>query len=310
MPRARNAALRLLMFLLCAASLASSRSFGQAADVPYVPTPMVVVDAMLNIAGVNAQDFLIDLGSGDGRIVIAAAKKYGARGFGVDLDGALVSEARREAARQGVSDRTDFLTRNLFITDIDRATVLTSYLLTGVNLQLRPRIFSELRPGTRVVSHEFDFGNWKPDAQVRVSVPDKPYGPPSSNVYLWIVPAHAAGRWTWRVSLDGTLVEVEVALEQTFQMLRGTARANGVAARLENARLRGDEISLRIAAHINGQERTLDLKGRVSDETIRGTTRVGAGETELAWHATRAARGKLNIESPARSTAEHRPIQF
>jgi hypothetical protein len=164
---------------------------------------------------------------------------------------------------------------------------------------LRPRIFSELKPGTRVVSHEFDFGNWKPDAQVRVPVPDKPYGPPSSNVFLWIVPAHAAGRWSWRMPVDGALVEAEVALEQTFQMLRGTARANGVAARLEHATLRGDEISLRIAAHINGREFAQDLKGRVSGDTIRGTARVAAGEAEVAWQATRAARGKMNIETAA-----------
>src|SRR5687767_13221404 len=160
-------------------------------DVPFVPTNQPAVEAMLLIAHVGPDDFVIDLGSGDGRIVITAAKKYGARGFGVDLDGGLVSQARREAERQGVKERAEFFTRNLFVTDIDRATVLTSYLFPRVNMELRPRIFSELRPGTRVVSHEFDYGNWKPDAHVRVPVPNKPYGPPSSDVYLWIVPANA-----------------------------------------------------------------------------------------------------------------------
>ncbi|MES2562043.1 MAG: methyltransferase domain-containing protein [Pseudomonadota bacterium] len=289
-----------VLLMLCAASPSSSLVYAQQAlDVPYVSTPMVVVEAMLNIARVNAQDYVIDLGSGDGRIVITAARKYGARGFGVDLDGALVSQARREAARQGVSERVEFHARNLFITDIDQATVLTSYLATAVNFRLRPRIFSELKPGTRVVSHEFDFGDWKPDAQVNVPVPGKPYGPPSSNVYLWIVPAHAAGRWTWRMPMQGGTIESEVTLEQTFQMLRGTARASGVSARLESAVLRGDEIALRIASSVGGHERIQEFEGRISGDTIRGAVRrVGAAE-EIEWQANRVARGKLNIDNAA-----------
>src|SRR6185436_6395928 len=123
-------------------------------DVPFITTPDNVTMTMLQIARVNAQDYVIDLGSGDGRIVITAAKRYGARGLGVDLDGALVSEAKREARRQGVADRVEFLEQNLFITDIDKATVLTSYLFPQVNMELRPRFFAELKPGTRIVSHE------------------------------------------------------------------------------------------------------------------------------------------------------------
>jgi hypothetical protein len=291
------------MLMLCAVSPHFPCAYAQALDVPYVPTPMVVVEAMLNIARVSSDDYLIDLGSGDGRIVITAAKKYGARGLGVDLDGALVSEARREATRQGVSDRVEFHARNLFITDIDRATVLTSYLFTGVNLQLRPRIFSELKPGTRVVSHEFDFGDWKPDAQVTVPVPDKPYGPPSSKVYLWIVPAHAAGRWTWDAPVPGAAAEGEVTLEQTFQMLRGSARASGASARLESAVLRGDEIALRITAQVSGGDVVQDLKGRISGDTIRGTVRLTGAAKEVEWQASRVARGKLNM-----GAAESAPV--
>lgn len=288
-----------VMLTQCAVSMHSPAASAQALDVPYVPTPMVVVEAMLSIARVTAQDYLIDLGSGDGRIVITAAKKYGARGFGVDLDGALVSEARREAARQNVSDRVEFQTRNIFITDIDRATVLTSYLSSGVNLQLRPRLFRELKPGTRVVSHEFDFGDWKPDAQVSVRVPGKPYGPPSSNVYLWVVPAHAAGRWTWRVPGQSATIEGEVTFTQTFQMLRGTARAAGAAARLESATLRGDEIALRIASSVSGRDVVQDFKGRINGDTIRGTARLAGAVEEVEWQASRVTRGKLNIETAA-----------
>ena len=163
------------------------------ADVPYVPTPPGVVDAMLRIAGVGPHDFVIDLGSGDGRIVIAAAQKHGARGFGVEIDGALVSAARREAQRAGVRDRVEFREGNLFATDIGVASVVTMYLYPGLMMQLRPRLFAELKPGTRVVAHDFDMDAWRPDARVTVPVPDKPYGPPSSEVFLWIMPANAAG---------------------------------------------------------------------------------------------------------------------
>jgi SAM-dependent methyltransferase len=273
--------------------------FAQAADVPYVPTPMNVVEAMLNIAKVGPDDFLIDLGSGDGRIVITAAKKYGARGFGVDLDGALVSQARREAERQGVRDRVEFHTRNLFITDIDKATVLTSYLLPQVNIELRPRIFAELKPGTRIVSHEFDFGNWKPDGHVRVSVPGKPYGPPWSDVFLWIVPTNVAGRWQWSVRVEGSPLECEAALNQTFQMLDGAARVGGRAARIVSARLQGDEITFAVVGESNGREIRQELAGRITGDTIRGTSRIVGSATEVEWQARRVASGKINIDAAA-----------
>ena len=281
--------------LLLFAALAPRAARAQAADVPYVPTPMNVVDAMLDIAKVGPDDFLIDLGSGDGRIVITAARKYGARGFGVDLDGALVSQARRDAERQGVRDRADFYARNLFITDIDQASVLTAYLLPQVNLELRPRLFRELKPGTRVVSHDFDFGKWQPDAHVRVAVPNKPYGAPSSEVYLWIVPANAAGRWRWRVTVDGAPVECEVALEQTFQMVRAARGTGRNVARVESAKLRGADIALAVLSEVNGREVRQELTGRVAGDTIRGVSRIGSG-APVEWQATRAGPGTIDLE--------------
>jgi SAM-dependent methyltransferase len=264
---------------------------------------------MLRLANVGSNDFVIDLGCGDGRIVITAAKRYGARGFGVDLDGALVSDARREAARQGVSDRTQFFERNLFITDIDKATVLTSYLSNQVNFELRPRVFAELKPGPRVVSHEFDFGNWKPDAHVRVDVPNKRYGEPVSDVYLWIVPANAAGRWQWRSDVGGTPVDFEAAFEQTFQVVRGTARAGGAPARLENVKLRGDEIALALIGEVNGRTVRQELTGRITGDTIRGKAR--SGEALAEWQATRLTRGKIDIDAaaglPALAAPNERP---
>jgi hypothetical protein len=264
---------------------------------------MNVVEAMLDLAKVGADDFVVDLGSGDGRIVIAAAKKYGARGMGVELDGALVSEARREAERQGVRNRVEFRAENLFVTDIDRATVLTTYLYPRINVALRPRIFAQLKPGTRIVSHEFDFGNWKPDGQVTVAVPNKPYGPPRSEVFLWIVPAHAAGRWQWRSPFGSTPVDCEVSLEQTFQELRGTASVDGRPARIEEQRLRGSEIRFTLVAQVNGQPVRQEFVGRILGDSIRGKARVPHAESALEWQAKRVARAEINIDAAAGAPA-------
>jgi hypothetical protein len=285
--------------MLSLALAAPCIAFAQTPDVPYVATPMNVVDAMLDIANVGAEDFVIDLGSGDGRIVIAAAKKRGARGFGVELDGSLVNEARREAQRQGVSNKVEFLAQNLFVTDIDRATVLTTYLFPRVNMQLRPVIFAQLKPGSRVVSHEFDFGNWKPDAQVTVKVPNKPYGPPQSDVFLWVVPANAAGRWQWRTRFGSAEVDCEMTLEQTFQELRGSALAGGRPAGLENPRLRGEEIRFTLVADLNGRKVRQEVSARVAGDSMKGKARVPNAESGFAFEAKRVARGNINIDAGA-----------
>ena len=298
---AQRGRLSALLSLVCA--LAIAPACAQAPDVPYVATPMNVVDAMLEIANVGADDFVIDLGSGDGRIVIAAAKKRGARGFGVDLDGALVGEARREARRQGVADKVQFFAQNLFVTEIGRASVLTTYLFPRVNVQLRPVIFAQLKPGSRVVSHEFDFGNWKPDAHVTVKVPNKPYGPPQSDVFLWVVPANAAGRWQWRTRFESAEVDCEMTLEQTFQELRGTAIAGGKPAGLENPRLRGEEIRFTLVAEVNGRTVRQEVSARVSGDSMKGKARVPNAESGFGFQAMRVSRGNINIDASAGSPA-------
>ena len=156
---------------------------GNSLDVPYVPTPQSVVDKMLDMAKVTGEDYLIDLGSGDGRIPIAAAKRFGAKGMGVDIDGARVQEARTNAINARVEDKVEFRKQDLFDTDLSKATVLTMYLLPRVNLQLRPRILNELKPGTRVVSHNFGMGDWRPDQKIKVD---------GRTIYLWIVPERGA----------------------------------------------------------------------------------------------------------------------
>jgi len=290
-PGLRRAA-AVLLAVLPALSLAADQH--PHADVPYVPTPPGVVAEMLGIAGVGPEDFVIDLGSGDGRIVIAAAKQRGARGMGVEIDGALVSTARREAQREGVAERVEFMERNLFLIEMDHATVITMYLFPRLMIQLRPQLFAELRPGTRIVSHDFDMETWRPDARVTVPVPDKPYGPPSSEVYLWIIPANAAGDWRWR-STDGTVaVEYELTLSQTFQMLEGRALIGGQPGRLEGGRIRGDEIRLMLTAEVNGRTLRHEFSGRVDGDAISGKMRL-AGDSELDWRATRVKRGNINI---------------
>lgn len=149
-------------------------------DVPYVPTPQSVVDAMLSVAAVNKDDVVYDLGCGDGRIVITAAKKYGARGVGVDIDPDRIQEANANAKTAGVSDRVKFIEQDLFKTDFKEASVVTLYLLPDINLKLRPKLLSELKPGTRIVSHAFDMGDWKPDKTETVEG--------NRTIYFWIVP--------------------------------------------------------------------------------------------------------------------------
>ncbi len=290
-PGWRRAATALLV-ALPALSLAADQH--PHADVPYVPTPPGVVAVMLGIAGVGPEDYVIDLGSGDGRVVIAAAKQRGARGSGVEIDGGLVSTARREAQREGVAGLVEFMEQNLFLTEIGQATVITMYLYPRLMIQLRPRLFAELRPGTRIVSHDFDMESWRPDAHVTVAVPDKPYGPPSSEVYLWIIPAHAAGAWRWRSADGAAAVEYELTLSQTFQMLEGKAVVGGRPGRLEDGRMHGDEIRFMLTAEVGGRTLRHEFSGRVDGDVINGTVKLPGGE-EFDWKATRVQRGNIRI---------------
>jgi len=150
-----------------------------ARDVPFVPTPERVVEKMLEVAKVGQKDVVYDLGSGDGRIVISAAKKHGARGVGIDIDPERIKEARDNARRAGVANRVEFRQQDLFQAEFSEATVVTIYLLSGVNMKLRPKLLSELKPGTRIVSHAFDMGDWKPTETHKVG---------TSTVYYWVVP--------------------------------------------------------------------------------------------------------------------------
>src|SRR3972149_4290573 len=192
-------------------------------SVPYVPTPQEVVERMLEMARVGPHDYLIDLGSGDGRIVVTAARKFGARGFGVDLNPVRIRESIENAAKAGVTDKVAFYQRDLFETDLSDATVITMYLLPRVNLELRPRLL-DLKPGTRVVSHDFSMNDWKPDVHVKIEAKDK-YGGAggTSDIYFGVIPAKVGGIWRWQLPVSGKTVGYEIALSQTFQAIAGKA---------------------------------------------------------------------------------------
>lgn len=174
---------RSLAILLVLAACDTARPSFHGPDILYVATPEQVAAEMLRLAGVTASDVVYDLGSGDGRLVIAAARDFGARGVGVEIEAGLVQESREAAARAGVTERATFLWQDLFATDIAGATVVTLYLRDDVNLRLRPKLLRELRPGTRVVSHDFGMGDWVPTRVLRVRGPDREH-----TLYLWVIP--------------------------------------------------------------------------------------------------------------------------
>jgi hypothetical protein len=260
--------------------------------VPYVPTPQEVVERMLEMAKVGPQDYLIDLGSGDGRIVVTAAKKFGARGFGVDLNPVRIKESVENAAKAGVSERVEFHQRNLFETDLSDATVITMYLLPRVNLDLRPKLL-DLKPGTRVVSHDFSMDDWKPDAYADMEVKEK-YGSVGgdSSIYFWIVPAKVAGTWQWQLTAGGKPLAYEATLEQKFQMISGSARVGASRVALQDARLRGDQISFSFTADVDGSPLEHRFTGRVTGNTIDGTANIAGSRSQrqLEWNATRGAK--------------------
>jgi SAM-dependent methyltransferase len=229
-------------------------------DVIWVPTPQELVDKMLDMAKVTPKDYVIDLGSGDGRTVITAAKR-GAKALGIEYNPEMVELSKRNAAKEGVSDKASFVKADLFESDFSQAQVITMFLLSSINMKLRPKIL-DLKPGTRIVSNTFDMGDWKPDQSSTI---------PNCNswctAHLWIVPAKVEG--TWR------LPQGELTLKQTFQNVSGTLKSASNATPI-NGKLNGDQISF-TAAGVN-------YTGRVNGNAMEGS----AGGAK--WSATRSGR--------------------
>lgn len=234
----------------------------QKLDVPYEPSTTEIVATMLKLANTGPQDVVYDLGSGDGRIVVAAVRDFGARkGVGVDINPERIAEARHNASQAGVSDRATFVEGNLFDFDFREATVLTMYLLPHVNLQLRPRILSELPPGTRVVSHRFDMGDWEADRIAKVG---------TRQIYFWLVPARVEGSWAWEVGPQ----RYRVDLRQQYQKITGRLRGPAGEAAIENAQLSGERI--RFDARIGDSVVRFDGKvaGNAIDATVESSGRT------------------------------------
>jgi len=290
----RRVALILLASLAPVGTVRAQQGVG---DVVYVPTPQVVVDTMLRMANVGPDDYLIDLGSGDGRVVITAAKR-GARALGVDLDRHLLGVAKESARREGVTAYATFREQNLFETDLAGATVVTTYLLPDMNLKLRPKILA-LPAGTRVVAHDYHMGDWLPDDRETLSVPEKKVGHASiSYLYLWYVPARVAGRWQGPIPSGAGTAALEVDFEQKFQVLTGQATAvAGRPTRLRTPTLRGDALAFLLEVGSTQHPVRYSFRGRVVGDEVRGTVVVSdpaRGQREHPWNAQRIA------QAPAR----------
>jgi SAM-dependent methyltransferase len=256
--------------------LAPLLAFGQDKPVdagPYVPSPQSVVSDMLKLAEVGPEDFVVDLGSGDGRIVRTAALIFGARGFGVEIKDALVRQANADAAREGIADRVKFVNADLFKTDISQATVLTMYLLPDTVNLLRDKLLRELRPGARVLSHDYPLSGWIPEKYVQMDLEDKVKisGVTTTLIYLYVVPAQVGGRW--QASTPGRSLTLD--LKQQVTRVSGSARSGGRDTVLEDVKLRGTALSFRIG-------------GKTWRGQVRGATIEGEVEGGGPWRAQRA----------------------
>jgi hypothetical protein len=274
---------RIALSILAAASIASC-ALADDKPVnagPYVPSPQSVVTDMLKLADVSERDFVIDLGSGDGRIVLTAAKVFGARGFGVEIQDKLVRLSNEAAQREGIADRVKFITQDLFKTDISQATVLTMYLLPNTVNMLKDKLLTELRPGTRILSHDYPLAGWIPEKYVQMDLEDKVAisGVTTTLIYLYVVPAKVAGGWSAKVPPSVSKGPVRLDLKQQVTRVTGSARLDGKEVALEDVKLKGDQLSFRLA----GMKGT--FSGKVKDNAISGTF-DGAG-ARSSWTASK-----------------------
>ena len=277
-PRGILAALAAALLVTASPAYAQQKDFKphvgqQGKDVVWVPTPDEVVERMLNVAQVRPEDYVIDLGAGDGKIAIAAAKKFGARALGIEYNPDMVALAQRNAQAAGVLGKAQIVRGDIFATDFTQATVLTLYLLPSLNIKLRPQILA-MRPGTRVVAHAFNMEDWEPDETSDVD---------GRRVYLWIVPASTAGRWTLELSGAGPSEKLSLNFDQKFQRIEGVAYLGSILAGLREPRLSGFRISF---AYVDNHGVRRDFTGRVSGSTMEGSFRTDGG-AEGRWTAAR-----------------------
>ena len=272
---------KVCLILLSGVVLAAGIALAQERFSPFVPSDQENVERMLKLAQLRDDDVVVDLGSGDGRIVLTAARmNKKLRGWGVDVDEKLVLESNAAAREQGVADRVQFFHRNAFDADLRGATVISMWLWPEMQLLLRPVILEQARPGTRIITNLWDLGSWKPDEEELEP----------QRVALWVVPARVAGNWSWELSLGGRQVAYSAITEQRFQVVEGFVRAGNRRELLQDMKLRGEDISFTLMMTIEnvGFVRHV-FRGKVRGDTIVGTASVSLPphETtlELPWRA-------------------------
>ncbi|MGH7888601.1 MAG: SAM-dependent methyltransferase [Candidatus Binatia bacterium] len=254
--------------------------------LPFVPTPQIVVDEMLKLANVTAKDFVVDLGSGDGRMIISAAKTYKANGLGVDIDPKLVVLSNQEAKAQGVSDRVKFIEQDMFKADLSKATVVTLYVLPDFMEQLRPKLMKELKPGARIVAHDYYMSEWHPDRHVELTVPEKKAanGTDKAYLYLWIVPSVVSGRWCMNLDLGaGKPQWVVLWFNQHYQMLAAAAETILAPLNVESPTLKGDEIDFFLAIGVGNYR----FSGKVQGDKLEGAAVSAMSPKPIPWRANK-----------------------
>jgi precorrin-6B methylase 2 len=257
-------------------------------DVQYVPTPPELAAEMLKTAGVGKDDIVYDLGCGDGRIVIAAVGKFGARkGVGIDIDPERIKECNENVRKAGVADRVTFLEQDLYQTDFSEATVLALYLLPQLNVRLRPILFRQLRPGDRIVSHAFDMEEWKADKTASVPCADEE----ERTFYYWVLPAGAAGTWRWTLAGAKGEQACQLRLRQRFQAVSGTVTVDGQQQPIADATLVGDRLTFGLVREAQGEKAAMSFSGRIVGNTLSGSveSRGGPAAGKRDWTARRDA---------------------
>jgi precorrin-6B methylase 2 len=274
-------AMLLLLALLTVSSCSTTPREKTEPDVVFVPTPHRVVREMLKLADVKKDDVVYDLGSGDGRIVIAAARDFGARAIGIELDQKLVDASIENAKAANVTETASFMVQDIFKADIRQATVVTMFLLPGVNKMLIPKLFKELQPGTRIVSHMFDMGDWKPDMTLKAY---------DSTVHYWFMPANVDGDWSISVFHERGTLNYRLTIDQDYQKLRGTD--SGKKIKFRDMRLYGKEISMFVEDNSLGLGSIIALDGLVKGDAMEGTAEITVGTStgRYPWKGTRIAK--------------------
>ena len=274
---------RLLVFVL----LFCCRTAGaqELSKLPYVPTPQIVVDEMLKLANVGTADFVVDLGSGDGRMIITAARNFKAKGLGVDIDAGLVSLAQKQAKAAGIADLAKFIEQDMFKADVSKATVITLYVLPDFMEKLRPKLLKELRPGTRIVAHDYHMGDWYPDRQFSMTVPEKvkANGTDKAYLYLWIVPSLISGDWRMELDTESGRQIVALSINQRYQMINASAENIFGPMKIDNATLRGDQISFDLP--LGAQ--TYRFTGKVENSKMAGNAVTSGGTRPVPWRASK-----------------------